>query len=334
MEEFGLTRVPYYPELNVVNRDNVNNDCSSLVLSVLLFWHSKDKYVRFNARCHTHLLARNLRVSPEAVKEALEYLASIKILIKEEEVITTNSEDPNKRTKLNEFYDLDFHSLHEYLKRRDIIIPVKVLRLASDDYFDFYSYISPRRLPVVQGLLGMVKGEKYDTAALNACAIICGICRESEYEDFSYKALAPGWRMLAQPPATAYDVVQRYQREGERSVDIDLMDGSFFMPDGDYFGTEKHKIWHSGKTTEPRILAAALYLCFTAVDEDVEFYSDLNMDELKAAFELLYRFTSLKGRIGDYYYHYRDVHGERLKEEQEKYKAILDSLDSLETFEF
>lgn len=333
MEEFGLTRIPYYPELNVVNRDDIRNDCSSLVLSVLLFWHSKDKYVRFNARCHTHLLARNLRVSPDSVKEALEYLSSINILIKEEELITTQSEDPNKKTKLNEFYELNFHNLYEFLKGKGIIIPVKVLRLAADDYFDFYSYISPRRLPVVQGLLGMVKGEKYDTAALNCCAIICGICREKEFEDFSYKALAPGWRMLAQPPATAYDVVERYQREGERSVDIDLMDGSFFMPDGDYFGTEKHKIWHSGKSVEPRILAAALYLCFTAVDNEIEFYSDLSIDELKPAFELLYRFTGLKGRIGDYYYRYRDIHSNALSEDTEKYKAILKSLDSLSVFD-
>ena len=99
MEEFGLTRVPYYPELNVVRRDTITNDCSPIVLSVLLFWHSKDKYVRFNARCHTHLLARNLRVSPEEVKDALEYLSGIKLLVKKEEVITTQSDDPNKKTK-------------------------------------------------------------------------------------------------------------------------------------------------------------------------------------------------------------------------------------------
>ncbi len=333
MEDLGLTRIPYYPELNVVNRKSVPNDCASLVLSVLLFWHSKDKFVRFNARNHTHLLARNLRISPDAVKEALEYLNSIKLLDKKEEIITTQSEDPNKKTKLNEFYDLNFHNLHEYLKACGIVIPVKVLRLAADDYLDFYSYISPRRLPVVQGLLGMVKGENYDKAALNCCAIICGICREAEYEDFSYKALAPGWRMLAQPPATAYDVVQRYQREGERSVDIDLMDGSFFMPDGDYFGTEKHKIWHSGKNSEPRVLAAALYLCFSACDNEVEFYSDLSVNELKDAFSLLYRFTRLKGRISDYYFKYRDLVGEQLENEQKKYQELLNSLDELDTFD-
>ena len=85
---------------------------------------------------------------------------------------------------------------------------------------------------------------------------------------------------------------------------------------------------------EPPVLEGIVQDYYLSAVSYVEFYSDLNMDELKAAFELLYRFTSLKGRIGDYYYHYRDVHGERLKEEQEKYKAILDSLDSLETFEF
>lgn len=210
--------------------------------------------------------------------------------------------------------------------KHNLNIPVKILRLASDDYFDIYSYLSPKRMPLVQGLVGMVKGGIYDEAALNVCKVICGICKDGDYEDFSYKALAPGWRMLAQPPATAEDVVQRYLREGERSVDIDLMDGSFFMPDGDYFGTEKHKIWHSGKSKEPRVLATALYLCFTALSHDVEFYSDLDLEELKDGFELLNKFTGLKGRLSEVYFNYKDFTGDALVKAKAEYQKILESL--------
>ena len=334
MEDLGLTRIPYYSELSVFNRSDVNNDVTALVLSVMLYWHSKDKYVHFNARNHVHLLARNLRVSPQSVKESLDYLTSIKILDKKEETITTNSESPDKKTKLNEFYSLNFHNLHVSLRDQGLNVPVKILRLASDDYFDVYSYISPDRLPKLQGLVGLIKGEDYDKAAFNACKIICGICREPEYEDFSYKALAPGWRMLAQPPATADDLVERYLRDGERSVDVDLMDGSFFMPDGNYFGTEKHKIWHSGKKTEPRILASALYLCFTACSDEITFYSDLSLDELQKGFELLYKFTGLKGKLTDFYFNYKDIVGDELDKAHAQYQNILESLDSIEVIEF
>ena len=324
MEQLGLNRIPYYSELAVFNRDEVNNDITSLVLSVLLYWQSKDKYVRFNARQHSYLLARNLRVSHEKVIEALTYLTSLSLLDKQTETITTKGDTPKE--KLNEFYHLNFHRLKVALKEKGLDIPIKILRLASDDYFDLFSYLSPNRLPLVQGLVGMIKGDKYEEAALNVCKILVGICATAEYEDFSYKALAPGWRMLCQAPVTAEELVQRYLQEGERSVDIDLTDGSFFMPDGDYFGTEKHKIWHSGKAIEPRILASCMYLCFTAIDKEVSFYSDLTVTELKKAFELLYRFTNLKGRLDEVYFNYQDLQGDELTEAQALYQKILDSL--------
>lgn len=86
MEELGLTRVPYYSELSVFNRDDVQNDAVCLVLSVMLYWHSLEKCQRFNARNHVHLLARNLRRTPECVKECLDYLTSLKILDKKKKL--------------------------------------------------------------------------------------------------------------------------------------------------------------------------------------------------------------------------------------------------------
>lgn len=326
MEALGLTRIPYYSELSVFNRKEVRNDAAAIVLSVMLFWHSKDKYQRFNARNHVYLLARNLKIAPENVKETLEYLTSLKILDKKEETFTVNSETDIKKEKLNEFYSLNFHNLHVSLKEHGLNIPIKVLRLASDDYFDLMAYLSPARLPLLQGLVGMIKGEKYDKAATNICKILTGICNEAEYEQFSYKALSPAWRMLCQPPVEPEELVQRYQHEGERSVDVDLTDGSFFLPDGDYFGTEKHKIWHSGKQIEPRVLASAMYLCCTAIEKDISFYSDLPFEDLKDSFLLLYRFTGLKGRLDDVYFNYQDLQGDDKEMVIEKYHNLLDSL--------
>ncbi|MGN1281430.1 MAG: hypothetical protein ACI4UM_05955 [Succinivibrio sp.] len=326
MEELGLTRIPYYSELSVFTRKDVSNDPLTLVLSVMLYWHSLDRCQRFNSRNHVHLLSRNLKISPEAVKDCLNYLTNIGILECTQETVTTNSENPDKQIKQNEFYTLNFHVLHELLKEHNLNIPVKILRMASDDYFDIYSYLSPKRMPVVQGLNGMVKGGIYNEAALNVCRIICGICEDPLYEEFSYKALAPGWRMLSQPPAKPEDLVERYLRDGERSVDIDLTDGSFFLPDGDYFGTEKHRIWHSGKANEPRVLAAALYLCFTALSNDVEFFSDLRISQLKDAFALLYRFTGLTGRLSDTFFVYQDLTDEKKDDAIKEYEQILNIL--------
>ena len=185
MEELGLTRVPYYSELSVFNRDDVQNDAVCLVLSVMLYWHSLEKCQRFNARNHVHLLARNLRRTPECVKECLDYLTSLKILDKKEETITTESDNPDKKTKLNEFYTLNFHVLHELLKEHNLNIPVKILRLASDDYFDIYSYLSPKRMPLVQGLVGMVKGGIYDEAALKKLKLSRNVIQDAWTVTFS-----------------------------------------------------------------------------------------------------------------------------------------------------
>ena len=330
MEQLGLTRIPYYSELSVFNRSQIKGDNCALVLSVMLYWHSKDKYQTFNTRLHLHLLARNLRIDVDTIKDCLEYLHQIKILDKRVNTFTTNSDNPLKKEKVDEIYALNFHNVHLALKAHKLNVPIKILRLASDDYFDLYAYLSPKRMPILQGLNGMIKGKKYEEAAFNVCKILSGICTDEHYEDFSYKALAPGWRMLCQPPATAEDLVARYLNDNERSVDIDLTDGAFFIPDGDFFGTEKHKIWHTTKNLEPRILASALYLCFASVDENLSFYSDLSLKELTEAFKLLYKFTGLKGRLDEVYYNYLDLIDEDKQKALQEYQQILDSLQSLD----
>mgnify|MGYP003369398928 CR=1 FL=1 len=332
MGPHGLCRIPYYPELNCIN-DSLG-DQSALVLSVLLYWYSKDRHQRFNARCHVQQLSRNLKIDSSIVRECLDKLHKKGILDYEKNTFTTNSDNPDKKEKTDEFFDLNFHNLHEVLKSHGLNISIKVLRLASDDSFDHMAYIAPSRLPDVQGLKGLIKGDIYDKTALNIAFILCGICKDPQYEDFSYKALAPGWRMLVQADADPYAVSERWKRDGERSVDVDLGDGAFFLPDGNYFGTEKHYIWHNKKALEPKILAAALYLVATAFTKDVEFYSDLSLDVLEKSLSLLHRFTNLTGIISNYYFDTLDIQGKERDEALIKYNNMIEKISKEETLNY
>lgn len=325
----GLCRVPYYPELNCINSSLA--DQSALILSILLYWHSKVPHQRFNARAHVRQLARNLRMDEEIINAALKKLVALKILDYNAHAFKTQSTNPQKQEKIDEFYDLNFHNLHEVLKSHGLNIPIKVLSLAADDSFDHMAYISPERLPTLQGLYGMLKGEKYDQSALNIAYILCGICKDPSYEDFSYKALAPGWRMLVQADADPNLVAQRWMREGERSIDVDLGDGAFFLPDGNYFGTEKHYIWHTKKNREPKILAAALYLVTTAFSDEVAFFSDLKLEDLQESFYLLHRFTKLLGKIDEPYYKNLDLLGEDKTQAQNYYQRLLEEVQKAPT---
>ena len=345
IEDRGLFRIPYYPELEVVNE--YAGDRSALILSILLYWHSKVSYQRFNARNHLNMLSRNLRVDVLEIKKALDHLVSLKLLNYEACKFTTNSENPLKKEKLDEFYALNFHNLYEFLKDHNLNIPIKVLRKASDDSFDIMAYISPSRLPTEQGLEGLIKGDKYNDTCFNIAKIIVGMCVLGDYVDFSYKALAPGWRILVEPRRKedyedsidvytehAKAVSERWMREGERSIDLDLSDGAFFLPDGNYFGTEHHHIWHVKKTKEPKILAAALYLAAASIDDNVSFISDLSIFELDEAFILLYRLTGIKAQIKDAYFENLDLQGEDLKKSLEHYHALQDSLSQYEVLKW
>lgn len=302
---FGITRIPYFPELELLfDQDDF---VIVQVLSALLYWHSRDPKNPFNSRQHLVQLARSLRKDCQLLKKKLEVLTEQGLLIKKDVAFKTNSTDPEKKIKYDVFYTVDLHVLSLALKAKGLKVPVKVLRLAADDSFDLWSYLSPRRLPVLQGLFGIIKGKEYEDAALAVAEIITGICKEEKYESFSYKALAPGWRMLVQPPATAEDIASRYQAPSERAIDVDLTDGAFFLPDGDFFGTTEHHIWHTTKHQEPRILAASLYLAVKCCSQDLHFFSDLNEKELESAFKLVRDFTGLNPELDEYYYRYLDL---------------------------
>ena len=298
----GLTRVPYYPELRVFRDASDPEDLSDLVLSALLYWHALSEHHRFNSRKHTWQISRTLKAKPEQVTAALKHLTALGLLQTETVEFETQSDNPEKKRKTDVFVTLDFNALSAALKEHGYAVPVKVLRLAADDFFDLSAYISPEKLPVIQGLLGKCAGGEYERAAQAIAGIITGICADSSWEAFSHQALAPGWHMLVQPPCTAEDVVQRWLRQGERSVDLDLTDGSFFLPDADCFGETRHRIWHCGRHEEPRQLAAALYLTAQGCSESLHFFSDLSVKELSVPFELVKTFTGIEPRLDEAYF--------------------------------
>lgn len=328
-EQFcGITRIPYFPELEVLN--DVHCEALPFTLSYLLYWNSLEKAPRFNSRQHLYQLSRTLRRPPQAIEDALNILCEKKILVREICPFETCSADPDKKIKNDVFYTLDFHRLGELLKVQNLNVPQKVLRAASDDSFDIQSYISPHRLPVISGLKGFIKGKNYEEAAFHCAEIICGICVHEDLEAFSYKALAPGWRMLVQPPALPQDIVSRWLNEGERSIDIDLTDGSFFLPDADYFGTADHHLWHCLKNKEPRILAASLYLAVQACShEEMHFYSELEITDLAPAFKLVHRLCGLIPSLDELYFSRLEYTGEKLVQQKKLYQKLKEQLEEL-----
>ncbi len=324
MREPGLTRVPYYPELNVLNRSP--GDCRALVLSVLLYWHTLHEHERFNLRLHGRQLALKLRISPEEIDEAVRSLAGPGILSYESREFETESANPGKKLKKDEFFTLDFKALHRFLSEHGRPIPLKVLRQASSDYFDLYTYISADAVPLRQGLLGRLCGENFEKSALFAAALTTGICADDGLEDFSHQALAPGWRMLAQPPATPGDIKSRWLRDGERGIDIETGDGVIFIPDGDLLGTGEHKIWHSKNNPAARTLAAALFLGIQALCPEMSFISDLKVSEFAPAFRLLKERMGIEAELKAAYFESRDLYGEELSQEQAVYAGILNAL--------
>lgn len=324
----GLNRVPYYPELKTLTDDDPSS-IAHLVLSIMLYWHALDSHHRFNARQHLYQIARILRDDPPRILKALDYLADRDLLTKEEVSFKTQSSDPLKAVKTDTFYAVDFQALSVALKKKGLLVPIKVLRRAADDTFDFMCYISPRALPLTQGLIGTIAGEDYNQCCLMISKIITGICANEAYERFSYLALAPGWRMLVQPPCTAEDIATRWLRDGERSVDIDLTDGSFFLPDGDFFGTKTHQIWHCGRASEPRTLAAALFMCAATITDEIHFISDLRLKSLFDAMILLKQFTGFQPRLDLHYFEGLDLTKDQMVKEQELYQEMLNSLTKI-----
>ncbi len=301
MAKTGLTRLPYYPQLAVLF--NQQHGAQSLVLSALLFWQTRDEKCRFQKKMHLYQLALHLKLSPTQVENSLCELERRGLAVSYTERFPKllNGKvalNPNGSPCFIErtYLQLDLKQLAAALQQEgESALTAALLSHAAADNFELYDILNKERLPKTQYLKGSLSKKAFDAAALR-CATLA--CRVTAYdEDFAHRAVAPGWRMLLQPPATAPDITARWTRPGERAIDLEFADGTIFLPDNDCFGALTHRISHRGKVREARVMAAAFLMAATIENSDLIFCSELPLDEIYAAAKLLFAHTGLKANL-------------------------------------
>lgn len=300
----GLTRTPYFPVLSALFPQDNN---SVLLLSALLYWCSRFRNSTFNERTHIGQFAVHLNLSIEQIKQSLNEIKKLDIIDEKRELIETKK-DPNdgnqtstNKTKENILLSINYKKLSELLKSRNIYLSPKVLKHSADDSFDFFATIGDYALPLEQKLIGCAKDKIFTDVALALAKLLVYIANFED--DFAFKALAPGWRMLIQPPATYEDIASRWLSEDDRAIDIEFSDGTFFLPDGDKYGAQEHPCLQRGKKEEPQILAAAFLLTAQeASQQQLRFISDLSPAKLEKAINLVNRALAIKPKLLDIYY--------------------------------
>ncbi len=302
MAKTGLIRLPYYPQLTALF--DGRHGPESLVLSALLYWNTRDKISRFQKTQHLYQLALHLRLSPEEVGQSITCLENMGIAyyVRERQL---KKKDPAKlrqgldlpdEYKEREFLRLDLKKLSMLLQRQgQTTLSPLLLRHAAEDNFEIYDVINKERLPATQYLEGKISGPAFDAAALRCARLACAITAADE--DFAQRAVAPGWRMLLQPPAQPQDIASRWTRPGERAIDLEFADGTIFLPDNDCFGALTHRIAHRGNSREARVLAAAFLLAAAWGEPELHFCSEIDLGEIKEAIALLYHSCGMKARL-------------------------------------
>lgn len=299
----GLTRTPYFPVLTALFPQDNN---SVLLLSALLYWCSRFRNSSFNERTHIGQFAVHLNLSIEQIKHSLNEIKKLDIIDEKRELIETKK-DPNdgnqnsNKIKENILLNINYKKLSELLKSHNIDLSAKVLKHSADDSFDFFATIGDYALPLEQKLIGCAKDKIFTDVAFALAKLLVYIANFED--DFAFKALAPGWRMLIQPPATYQDIASRWLSEDDRAIDIEFSDGTFFLPDGDKYGAQEHLCLQRGKKEEPQILAAAFLLTAQESSQyQLRFISDLSPALLEKAINLVNRALSIKPKLLDIYY--------------------------------
>lgn len=299
----GLTRTPYFPVLTALFPQDNN---SVLLLSALLYWCSRFRNSSFNERTHIGQFAVHLNLSIEQIKHSLNEIKKLDIIDEKRELIETKK-DPNdgnqnsNKIKENILLNINYKKLSELLKSHNIDLSAKVLKHSADDSFDFFATIGDYALPLEQKLIGCAKDKIFTDVAFALAKLLVYIANFED--DFAFKALAPGWRMLIQPPATYQDIASRWLSEDDRAIDIEFSDGTFFLPDGEKYGAQEHLCLQRGKKEEPQILAAAFLLTAQESSQyQLRFISDLSPALLEKAINLVNRALSIKPKLLDIYY--------------------------------
>ncbi len=330
MAKTGLTRLPYYPQLSVLFKDG--HGPQSLVLSALLFWQTRDEKCRFQKKMHLYQLALHLKLSVKQVSVSLDelearglaysYTESLPKLVNGQVALNA---DGSVQYLNRTYLQLNLVKLAYALQEAgESALQVRLLRHAADDNFELYDILNKERLPLTQYLKGTVAGTAYDAACLRCAQLACQVTARNE--DFAHRAIAPGWRMLLQPPAQAQDIASRWTREGERAIDMEFADGTIFLPDNDCFGAQTHRIAHRGKAPEARILAAAFLMAASCECDSLTFCSELPLEEIYTAAQVLHTYTGLKAKLSNEFCQARQMDESASQSFLQDFKAFMDAL--------
>lgn len=314
MSKTGLIRIPYYPQLNVLCDNKIG--ALSLTLSVLLFWSSRSDRALFSKKEHAYQIAQHLTLSLDEVISALDTLQILGILdesiltkaqvkIMRKGALATITENDHKKTIA--FLKVNFIKLSQILNSYGVHFNPRTLRHASDDSFDMYDVIVPALLPERQTLIGTLTGEDFEKAAeiIASLAIYC----VHKDDDFSYKAIAPGWHMLLKKPSRSCDIVKRWLDGEQRAIDLSFTDGNLFLIDGMATGANEHFIKHYKKGSESKILGCACLLALSASFDYLQVCTDIDDELIVKACSYLYSATAIKAKFDMSFFNYRELDG-------------------------
>lgn len=328
MAKNGLIRLPYYPQLNCLSSIDAH---APAVMSVLLFWMTRAKEATYCPKRHHYQMAMHLGMDREQYAKCFEKLNDKGIFTAHEFEIQPKEKTPESKVTYETRYALDLYALQALLENLGTSLSIKLLKSAADDSFDFYDVIEEKFLPKTQTLLGYLSGSDFEAASLLLSRFAVFV---NEYcDDFAFKAIAPGWKLLLQVPMDtpwdeyAKELNVRFLRPGERAFDFNFTDGNFFLPDYAEHQATQHITKHFGAKAEPRTLASAMMLLAQASFPDkLTYISELSVADLKPAIELLCQYdrtVAASLALKDDYYHARQLPQAQLEQEQQLFAKQL-----------
>lgn len=347
MAKKGLVRVPYYPQLHCLQ---AIHEYAPQVMSLLLFWMARSKEPSYTEARHNYQMAQHLGINLPDFDICLTALKDKQLFIEHVIVTPANPEIPSSKEHREVFLSIDFSTFKDLLEELGASpdITLKTLQHAADDSFDCYDVIEEKFLPVTQLLLGYLSGSDYEKAALLVSRMV--VCLNEFAEDFAFKAIAPGWKLLLTVPMAeswesyAQELTVRFMRAGERAIDLSFTDGNLFVPDYAEIKTKCHMVKHYGNKKEPRVLTSAILLALVATFPDkLSYQSELSVSELKDAFILCVQLCPelnayehareiLGGVLGDSYFAYRRLSEREITAEKTLLTEILESLKNVPAF--
>lgn len=310
MPRKGLYRIPCYPQLKALGI----SDLEVNVLSILLYLAAQQDGTALIRDYDCHQYALYLDRSPVDIKKAAANLTCLGILKPCPEAplsgraLHFSNYHGQQKEALSEDHQMipcrfELTLLQKKLASCNLPLSYRILKNAATDRLDFMAQVTELRLPVVQRLVGVIKGDDFNRAALILAKLCCQITADDE--KLAQKVFAPGWLLLLQPALTsdtrqneiAKAVADRWCREGERAIDLSFADGNFFMADGNFILRNNHYLVHVKPTAECIMVSAALLIAIATICPTLYYVSDITTDTVFKALWYLQKLCSIKGRL-------------------------------------